>query len=97
MYFFGIPLDYVNVSRWLTILGSIATSYGMAAQAFKILRTKSARDVSKELIIALLFSEVAWINYGFAIKEWPILLICGINMIWVLLLAYGFFKYKNSQ
>jgi uncharacterized protein with PQ loop repeat len=45
------------------IAGLVITA-GVYAQAYKIFRTRSAKDFSTILIISLVYSELSWLVYG---------------------------------
>lgn len=86
-------MDYLEISRILTILASALITIGLYAQVIKIWTTKSAEDFSLILLIALFVNEVVWLNYGFALNEWPIILVGLLNIPAVIIAVIGFFKY----
>jgi MtN3 and saliva related transmembrane protein len=89
--------SYPEFSRILTVVASIALTYGLYHQVWKIFTTKSAKDFTVPLIVALLFSETAWLNYGIAIQEWPIIAITSANLPAVILAAVGMYFYGSNQ
>lgn len=90
-------MDYVNFSRIFTVIASISIIIGLYTQAFKIWRTKSAKDFTWVIIFALLFNELAWLNYGIALFEWPIIIIGLANIPAVIIALIGFIKYRKGN
>ncbi|OQB05702.1 MAG: MtN3/saliva family protein [bacterium ADurb.Bin212] len=86
-------MDYLELSRLFTIVASIVITLGLYRQIVKIWKTKSAKDFSLLLIVALFINEIAWLNYGLALGEWPIIFIGVINIPAIVMAFYGFLKY----
>ena len=88
-------MSWLELSRVLTLIASITITVGLYGQTIKIWKTRSASDFTATLIAALVFNELAWLNYGFALKEWPIIVIGLVNIPVVLVAAAGFLKYRG--
>ena len=91
---------YIEISRILTIIGSIGVVFGLYHQVYKIFKTKSAKDISVLMICSLILSESVWLNYGISLTEWPIITISCVNFPGLILLAIGYAKYgriKNNK
>lgn len=88
-------MDYLQISRALTVLGSVAITLGLWHQAAKIWRTRSAKDFTSTLVVALVVNELVWLNYGIVLREWPIILIPLANLPAVLIASVGFFRYRD--
>lgn len=91
---------YLEISQWVVTLSNFAIIYGLYDQAIKIWRTKSAKDFTWTLILALIINEAAWLNYGFSLTEWPIIAISCVNFPAIVIIAIGHIKYggnKNEQ
>lgn len=86
---------YLQWSRVAVSVCEVLIIIGLYHQALKIWKTKSAKDFTWTLILALIISEVAWLNYGFAINEWPILFISISNFPAILIAGVGFLKYRR--
>ena len=93
----AICVSYIEFSRILATVASMVITVGLYSQATKIWRTKSARDFSALLVAALLLDEIAWLNYGLAIYEWPIILIAALNIPAVILAVVGYLKYRKCS
>ena len=87
---------YGEISRIFVVLTSIVITFGLYSQGIKIWRTKSAKDFSPILIIALFLDWIAWYNYGFVLWEWPIILIGSLSFPGVVLVVLGYLKYRKG-
>ncbi|MFA5926907.1 MAG: SemiSWEET family transporter [Patescibacteria group bacterium] len=90
-------MNYLDTSRIITLVASIIITFGLYMQVIKIWRTKSAEDFSGPLVIALIINELAWLNYGLALTEWPIIVVGVINVPGVFLLGIGYLKHGRDK
>ena len=90
-------MSWLEISRFLTVLGSVTITIGLYDQARKILTTKSVNDFSAVMVISLIVNETVWLNYGTSLGEWPIMLISGLNIPAVLMIIYGYFRYRKPE
>jgi uncharacterized protein with PQ loop repeat len=74
---------------------SILITVGLYDQSLKIWRTRSAKDFTASIVLALLFNEAAWLNYGCSLKEWPVILIAALNIPAALIAAVGYLKFRK--
>jgi MtN3 and saliva related transmembrane protein len=81
--------------RVVTVVASFLIAIGLYDQAFKIWRTRSARDFTSTLILALVFYEAAWLAYGISISEWPIIVVSAINVPATVIAALGYLRYQK--
>ena len=88
-------MSYLEFSRIATFVGSLVLTFGAYSQAYKIWRTKSAKDFSSILIIALILVELVWLNYGIVLKEWPIITLEAINIPGIFATAILFVRYRK--
>lgn len=88
---------YVEVSRILAFLTSIVLVYGLYAQVIKMFRTKSAKDFTMTLLVALMLDEIAWLNYGLAINEWPVFTLGAVSLPAAVLALFGYLKYGRIE
>ena len=94
-YTWEVKLTYHSVSQVAVVGASILITFGLYDQSLKIWRTKSARDFTTSIILAILINEVAWLNYGLSIKEWPLILIPLLNIPAVLIATVGYFRFRK--
>jgi uncharacterized protein with PQ loop repeat len=88
-------VTYCDVSRVMTFLANVMISVGLYAQCYKIFRTKSSKDFNPFLVAALSIGQIMALNYGLAIREWPIIAISSFNLAPVTLLAIGCCRYRK--
>lgn len=81
---------------WL-LCSSFVLTIGLFSQGFKIWKSKSVENISAGLVYALMFSEPAWFLYGLRLKAWPIIVICGFNLIATFIIVGGYLKYRSNN
>ncbi len=84
-------MDYIN------IIGLAAAAMGGIAlfpQVLKVLRTKSTKDISRELIAILAGSLFLWLVYGILLSNLPIIIANFFGLIQAFIIL--FFKIKNQ-
>ena len=90
-------MSYPDISRIAVVTTSLFITCGLYVQAWRIWKTKSAKDFSLVLVLALLSDEVAWVNYGVMLFEWPIIVVGLANLPAVLMATIGYFKFRRSE
>ncbi len=90
-------LPYAEIARLVALSSSLIVTVGSYEQVWKIWRTKSVRDIAPSLIYLSGVNEVTWLNYGFAINEWPIILVGIINFPACVLAIWGYIKYREKR
>jgi len=88
---------YEETSRIVVVLTSIIITIGLYSQGIKIWKTRSAKDFSFMLIVALFLDWMSWYNYGFMLHEWPIILIGSLSFPGVVLVCSGYIKYRGGE
>ena len=84
-------MDYV------TIIGLAAATMGGLAlfpQVLKVLKTRSTKDISREMIAILAGSIFLWLVYGILLSNLPIMIANFFGLIQALIIL--FFKIKNQ-
>jgi MtN3 and saliva related transmembrane protein len=84
-------MDYIN------IIGLTAAAMGgvsLFPQVLKVLKTKSTKDISREMILILAGSIFLWLVYGILLKNLPIIIANFFGLIQALIIL--FFKIKNQ-
>ena len=82
-----------DLIRQNAFLAGIAITAGLYFQAFRILKTREATNISLVLIVALVYHEAAWLVYGLQISEWPIIALTVATIPAVLMLVIGYIKF----
>jgi MtN3 and saliva related transmembrane protein len=84
-------MDYIN------IIGLTAAAMGgisLFPQVLKVVKTKSTKDISREMILILAGSIFLWLVYGILLKNFPIIIANFFGFIQALIIL--FFKIKNQ-
>jgi MtN3 and saliva related transmembrane protein len=83
-----------------SIIGSTAavlTMFSFIPQIFKVLKTKSARDVSLTTIFQLSLGVLLWIIYGIYLKNAIIIIANGTTLITLIILLYLYFNFGRIK
>ena len=79
---------------YIGIIAGILTSISLLPQLVKIIREKSAGDISYVMLLTLLTGLGCWVWYGFEKEDYPIMITNGFSFV-VNSLVIGFtLKYK---
>ncbi len=81
----------------ITIIGLAAATMGGLAlfpQVLKVLKTKSTKDISREMIVLLAGSISLWLIYGILLNDLPIIIANFFGLIQAIIILY--FKIKNQ-
>lgn len=84
-----------NIAGFFAIATSLLMTSGLYAQVWKIYKTKSAKDFSLLLIIALVLNELAWLNYGVRLGELPVWIVPVLNLPAIIGGVPGYVKYRH--
>jgi MtN3 and saliva related transmembrane protein len=82
---------------YITIIGLAAAATGgisLFPQVLKVLKTKSTKDISREMILILAVSIFLWLVYGILLKNLPIIIANFFGFIQALIVL--FYKIKNQ-
>jgi MtN3 and saliva related transmembrane protein len=82
---------------YITIIGLSAAAMGgisLFPQVLKVIRTKSTKDISREMFLLLAGSIFLWLIYGILLKDFPIIIANFFGFIQTLIIL--FFKIKNQ-
>jgi len=90
-------LDKLLAVQIMVFVVSLAMTFGLWIQWYKIFHTRSAKDFSIALVVTVLLNEIAWLIYGFTLMEWPIIAIDTLNLPAAIGICVGFFKYRDSS
>ena len=83
---------------YITIIGLTAAAMGgisLFPQLIKVLKTKSTKDISREMILILAGSIFLWLVYGILLNNLPIIIANFFGFIQALIIL--FFKIKNQK
>ena len=82
---------------YITIIGLSAAVMGgisLFPQVLKVVRTKSTKDISREMFLLFPGSIFLWLIYGIVLKDLPIIIANFFGFIQAIIIL--FFKIKNQ-
>ena len=82
------------------ILGSsaaILTMFSFVPQIFKVIKTKSAKDVSLLTILQLSLGVSLWIIYGINLRNTIIIMANSVTLITLIILLFLYFNYGRQK
>jgi len=82
------------------ILGSsaaILTMFSFVPQIFKVIKTKSAKDVSLITILQLALGVSLWILYGINLRNTIIIIANSVTLITLIILLFLYFNYGRQK
>ena len=82
---------------YITLIGFTAAAMGgisLFPQVLKVLKTKSTKDISREMILLLAGSIFLWLIYGILLNNIPIIVANSFGLIQAIIIL--FFKINNQ-
>lgn len=70
--------------QWIDIVGYIAafcTTIAFVPQLIRVLRLKSARDISLGMISIFTFGVLAWLFYGILLRSLPVIVANAVTLL----------------
>jgi len=86
----GISLLYSEIFGFL---GGCFTTFGYVPQFVRIMKLKSAREISLPFTLSFLAGATFWLTYGLLLSLMPVILWNSAGIIFLCLLLYGKLKY----
>jgi MtN3 and saliva related transmembrane protein len=80
-------------SEILGLLGGALITLGYIPQLVRILKLRSAREISLPFTLSLLLGSVCWLTYGVLLGLTPIILWNSAGIVFLCLILYGKLKY----
>ncbi len=92
-----MSIGYEEAARLIAVASSVVVTWGTYAQVWQMWKTRSVRDISSSLIWLSSVNEVTWLNYGFAIHEWPLMLVGLANLPACVLAIWAELKFRSHS
>jgi MtN3 and saliva related transmembrane protein len=86
----GISLLYSEI---FGLLGGALTTFGYVPQFVRILKLKSAREISLPFTLSFLAGATCWLAYGILLSLMPVILWNSAGIVFLCMLLYGKLKY----
>jgi MtN3 and saliva related transmembrane protein len=80
-------------SEILGLLGGALTTLGYIPQLVRILKLKSAREISLPFTLSFLAGAPCWLTYGVLLGLMPVILWNSAGIVFLCMLLYGKLKY----
>ena len=77
------------------LLGGALTTFGYIPQLVRILKLKSAREISLPFTLSFLAGATCWLAYGVVLSLMPVILWNSAGIIFLCMLLYGKLKYGS--
>jgi MtN3 and saliva related transmembrane protein len=75
------------------LVGGALTTFGYVPQFVRIMKLKSAREISLPFTLSFLAGAICWLVYGLLLGLLPVILWNSAGVIFLSLLLYGKLKY----
>ena len=85
----------IDILTTLAIIFGTAMSFGYFAQTHKILKQKSAKDVSLATYLFFTFGIIIWLLYGISINNYPIIISNVVFLIGAISVIVAYFMNKH--
>jgi len=86
----GISLIYGEI---FGLIGGALTTFGYVPQVVRILKLKSAREISLPFTLSFLTGAICWLAYGVLLSLMPVILWNSAGIVFLCMLLYGKLKY----
>jgi MtN3 and saliva related transmembrane protein len=77
----------------LGLVGGALTTFGYVPQLVRILKLKSAREISLPFTLSFLAGAMCWLAYGALLNLMPVILWNSAGIIFLTMLLFGKLKY----
>lgn len=88
--------NLLTILRINSAVAGMLISLGIYIQCFRVFRSRSAKDFSPALVIALIYFEVSWLAYGISINEYPVISMTAATLPADIGIAIGYLLYGRK-
>jgi MtN3 and saliva related transmembrane protein len=85
----------MDTIKIIGLIGSFLSSITFLPQVLQVHKTKSAKDLSMNMLLIIVLSTIVWLIYGIGIKDLPVIL-CN-SIIFCLSSWLVWFKWKSEK
>lgn len=79
------------------VIASVFTTLAVLPQVYKVIRTKSADDISLQMFVCLLIGVGSWTVYGILKVDWAIIITNGLSFIFNGIMIYIKLVYSKKK
>jgi len=87
----------MNILAILAIIAGVIMSFGYYPQAFKIIKRKSAKDISLLTYSMFLLGIIIWLLYGISLKDTPLIVSNILALIGCCFVLTAYLIYKKHK
>ena len=84
-------MDYIEI---IGLTAAAMGGFSLFPQVLKVLRTKSTKDISREMFLLLATSIFLWLIYGILLSNFPIIIANFFGLIQAIIILL--YKIKNQ-
>lgn len=84
-----------NLIAVLATIAGVIMSLGYYPQAIKIIKRRSAKDVSPTTYMMFLPGIAIWLIYGISLKDFPLIIANSVALIGCVFVLISYFIYKK--
>jgi uncharacterized protein with PQ loop repeat len=84
------------IIQWLATITGILMSLGYYFQIWKIMRTKSVRDISTPMFVIFAVGTATWLYYGWSLHDLTIMVSFGLGVIGSWTILFLSFYYRSN-
>ena len=85
-----------NILAVLATIAGVVMSLGYYPQAIKIIKRKSARDVSPTTYLMFFPGIAIWLIYGISLNDFPLIIANTVALIGCAFVLITYFVFKNK-
>ena len=83
--------------EWTGFCAAFCTTAAFVPQLARVLKLKSARDISLTLFSMFSFGVLLWLVYGIRVQSWPVIVSNGITLVLSLSILCLKLKYDRND
>ena len=81
--------------RMVGVAAATLTTFSFVPQIFKVLDTKSGKDLSPVTLLQFSTGVALWVVYGWYLKDLIIILANAVTLVSLVVLIFLYFRYKK--
>ena len=82
---------------WTGFAAAFCTTTAFIPQLIRVLKLKTARDVSLRMFLLFSTGVALWLIYGIRLRSWPIIASNGVTLVLSLSILYLKVKYNGND
>jgi MtN3 and saliva related transmembrane protein len=71
----------MDLTLVIGLVAGFLTTFSFVPQIAKIVKSRSAEDVSRRMFLAIASGVALWLVYGIILKQWPIIVWNSVSLV----------------